>query len=607
MNLLFKELKENGEDFEFYPTTSEMFKVIYDNLKGDGSFLDIGCGNSGLKKNFQQFYKKEIENYNLHKEAKNIAYDIKKLKEDINTDLDTTTDEFKQKYITGKYSSYDGKIITKKDIYENNEEERLSARREKEEEVVKLNKRLTDLNLNVNDYKGEPFFLNKYYVIEKSKILINLLDRETILVGTDFLETNLIDKKTDYIFCNPPYSEYKEWTLKILKEFNSKAVFLIIPQRWKEQKEITNLIENRGIRADILYTGDFLDGERQARAKIDIIKFSYEENKNNDPFKDWFQEFFKVNIQEDKDWRQERQEQEQKNNDRMSFIENNIVLGKNISEILIELYNQEMNKLIQNYKNLSCLDAELLKELNIKLYSLCEALKLKIQNLKDKYWSELFDKLDKITSRLTKKSRKCLLDTLKEKMTIDFTEDNIYAVVLWVMKNANLYYNQQLIEVFLQLSNFESVKKYKSNQNTWKEENWRWHDDKVKHKNYTLDYRIVVPNQYDITLINDLIVIARNLNFNLIKDNRLVFLNKENKQDILFGYKLFKNNNLHIKFNKKFIKAINIEASRLLGWVKDWSEVKEEFNEELNEEDESYFKVNKNFNIENENVLKLLN
>ena len=239
-----------------------------------------------------------------------------------------------------------------------------------------------------------------------------------------------------------------------------------------------------------------------------------------------------------------------------------------------------MNKLIQNYKSLSSLDAELLEELNIKLYSVCEALKLKIQNLKNKYWHELFDKLDKITSRLTKKSRESLLNTLKDTMTIDFTEDNIYAVVLWVLMNANLYYNQQLIEVFQQLSNFESVKKYKSNQNTWTQENWTWHNDKEKHKNYTLDYRIVVPNQYDENIVYDLIVIARNLGFNLIYPNGVCFLNKENKQDILFEYKHFKNQNLHIKFNKEFIKAINIEASILLGWVKDWSQVKEEFDEE---------------------------
>lgn len=517
MNKLIKELKQNNEDFEFYPTTSEMFKVIYDNLQGcKGSFLDIGCGNSGLKKNFQEFYKKEI-----------------------------------------------------------------------------------------GDYKNSPFRLQQYYVIEKSKTLINLLDRETILVGTDFLHTNLIDKKTDYIFCNPPYSEYKEWTLKILKEFNSNAVFLIIPERWKEQKEITSLIESKEIQAEVLYSGDFLDGERQARAKIDIIKFSCNKEKR-DSFKDWFEEFFKVNIQKDKDWRQIRQEQEQKNNNRTSFIENNIVLGKNISEILIELYNQEINKLIQNYKNLSSLDTELLEELDIKLYSVCETLKLKIQNLKNKYWQELFDKLDKITSRLTKKSRESLLYTLKNTTTIDFTEDNIYAVVLWVLKNANLYYNQQLIEVFQKLSNFESVKKYKSNQNTWREENWRWHDDKVKHKNYTLDYRIVVPNQYDKNIVYDLIVIARNLNFNLIEDNSLVFLNKENKQDILFDYKHFKNQNLHIKFNKEFIKAINIEASRLLGWVKDWSDVEREFEEDLKQEDEKYFNINKAFKVENNNILFLL-
>ena len=105
INALIEELKENEQDFEFYPTSKEMLEVIKENLqyiRECNSVLDIGCGTCNFKK-----------------------------------------------YIPG---------------YE-------------------------------------------YFVIEKSKILLEKLDAETTVLGTDFHSTLLIDKKVDVIFCNPPYSE----------------------------------------------------------------------------------------------------------------------------------------------------------------------------------------------------------------------------------------------------------------------------------------------------------------------------------------------------------------------------------------------------------------
>ena len=87
--------------------------------------------------------------------------------------------------------------------------------------------------------KGESYYkripdkprINEYYAIEKSKILINGFDKDTIVLGTDFHESLLIDKNVDYIFCNPPYSEYETWTKRIILEGNCYKSYLIIPQR----------------------------------------------------------------------------------------------------------------------------------------------------------------------------------------------------------------------------------------------------------------------------------------------------------------------------------------------------------------------------------------
>ena len=42
---------------------------------------------------------------------------------------------------------------------------------------------------------------------------------------------------------------------------------------------------------------------------------------------------------------------------------------------------------------------------------------------------------------------------------------------------------------------------------------------------------------------------------------------------IFMEVKLFKNGNIHIKFNQEFIQKLNIEVSRLLGWVKNKKEM----------------------------------
>lgn len=52
MQVLVDKLKENNQDFEFYPTTDEMLSCIAPSLKGtlsgnysnDKSVLDIGAG-----------------------------------------------------------------------------------------------------------------------------------------------------------------------------------------------------------------------------------------------------------------------------------------------------------------------------------------------------------------------------------------------------------------------------------------------------------------------------------------------------------------------------------------------------------------------------------
>lgn len=49
---------------------------------------------------------------------------------------------------------------------------------------------------------------------------------------------------------------------------------------------------------------------------------------------------------------------------------------------------------------------------------------------------------------------------------------------------------------------------------------------------------------------------------------------------------------MHVKFNKEFTKAMNVEVSRLLGWIRSAEDIKREFPEELANGAEKYFKQN---------------
>lgn len=546
LNLL-DTLKQNNEDFEFYPTTRKMFKTIYGDINYWDEYprlLEIGSGRCDLYKYFQEF-----------------------------------------KENTKRVDSY-GDIT----------------------------------------YTG--YNLREYFIIEKSKILLEQAPNDAIIVGTDFNKCSLIDKNVDIIFCNPPYTQFEEWTIKILEENYSKYVYIIIPSRWRDSQKIQQVINDRHIQYNILETTDFLNAERQARAKVDIIRFRLKSSHRyreepQDPFEYWFKNEFKVNGDEDS-YSAEIRRRERESKEKAEKIQNGVALGLNLSEVLVGLYNVDMQRLLNNYRAIASLDYDILKELNVDISKLMEGLKLKVESKKREYWRELFDRLDKITNRLTSKSRQEILETLNGNTNIDFNEENIFNVVLWTMKNANKYFDEQLKTMFITLTEPENIKNYKSNQKTWKKEGWRYNVDKKEMSHYILDYRIIVHSYEYKTLVNDLITIANNLGFkteqrvetNIYKSiydyssnqqkqdfGQIYFTkkgkNNEDEDDLLLYYKAYKNYNLHLRISKKFMKAFNIEASRLFGWVKNKEDVLNEFPESNDKEYrftgddvDKYFKIN---------------
>lgn len=503
MQYLINKIKAENQDFEFYPSTPEMMRVISRDIKRNYDsglkVLDVGCGNGNALRLIQK---------------------------------------------------------------------------------------------NMDNKEGDRHNINiKMFGMEKSKILIQNLEKDIIIIGNDFHQNVLIDKQMDCVFCNPPYSEFNTWAYKLITEVKATDLYLIIPQRWKKSNSIQHALKMRFKdpegKVKILGSFDFTDSEyRKARAKVDILKISFARS-DKDPFDIWFDQNFDIKTDTEVE-PEEKEKQAQQQNELME--------GKNLVERIEHFYMNEKNNLLRNYKNLENIDTSLLDELGVDLKSLKEGLKEKISSLKNKYWKEIFNNLDKITDRLTKFYRERLLEKLTSQTGIDINCDNMYSVAIWVIKNANIYQDEQLKAVYKEMTEPKNVTLYKSNTH-FVTDKWRYAD---KQTHYKLEYRLVMPcgcgenewsfrshqgmNERGYFFISDIFTIAKTLGFKLKNCGlssvqwsmgELVKIYDDNG-DIFAELRPYKNGNLHAKFSKEFIKTLNVEAGRLNGWVKDPANVEKE-------------------------------
>lgn len=502
---LIKDLKKQGQDFEFYPTTSEMINCINEHFKNfdwdkrkPSSILDIGAGN--------------------------------------------------------------GKVLDSLDFGTNLET----------------------------------------FAIEKNDILINELNSNTLVVGRDIFQTSLIEKEFDLIFSNPPYSEYEKWADRIIREANAKYIALIIPQRWKNSKIISEALKARKgiINQEVLGSFDFLESEdREARAKVDIlfIELSYKE----DIFQDFLKNAFGLDldsISESYATMAERQEER----DRLENATKEVA-SSDIIDTLCKLYERDLNELVESVSKLKSIHPKIFKSLNIDKDKLTKSIANQLRELKALYWSELFNKLDTLTSRIIPAYRSYVSSFIASENGIEFNKGNIYAILIWAIKNTNHFIHQGFLALFDDFANNEALE-YKSNKkfinNTWR------YNDEYKFKAKKLDYGVVLTRS-DKGLNESLKVLAKNLGFKTsiycsranmefkeFLENRGSYFFAErfhqlkhngtimfDSGDIFFEWKGYKNGNIHLKFNKEFIAKFNIQVGKLRNWLTNKEEAKEAFPE----------------------------
>lgn len=436
----------------------------------------------------------------------------------------------------------------------------------------------------------------KCFAIEKAITHLSNMPKDITVIGTDFEQQTLVDKYVGAIFCNPPYSVFEEWMLKIVREASADYVYLVVPRRWRDSKEIQHTIEKRCGEVKSLGEFDFENADRRASAKVEVIRIEHS-HKYKDAFNTVLEEMmpefdvFDVEIPEEKV------------NDDLFKAHENLV------ESLVDSYDQAMAQMLENYKAALKIDRVVLKELGIEKDDVLGAIRLKVTGLKNRYWQALFNEMETIKERLATKQRQAFLKSLSDKVTIDFTANNVYSILIWVSKWANDYFDDQLIDLFRTLSNDSNVVRYKSNQRLWTETGWRYGkkyhfggDEPSAATHYKLEYRMVVSHggigtsQYSwekerhrglsdraYELLSDIVTVANNLGFPC-KDKPSNYEWKSNKQNrlmmnsgkVLVAVRAFQNGNMHLHFDPKFMLAVNVEAGRLLKWIRNPAEACEE-------------------------------
>ena len=255
---------------------------------------------------------------------------------------------------------------------------------------------------------------------------------------------------------------------------------------------------------------------------------------------------------------------------------------------MAESYEYEMNSLLQAFQSLAKIPPRIIQDLELDQSKILARIKKSIKNLKNKYWKMAFTKLYAINSRLTRNTRREMLGRMSEFKTLDFNEENVYSVVIWVIHNFNKYTAQQILEVFDALTSPDYIKAYKSNVH-WTKDDWRYAKGSGKPDKYILDYRLVtrchVPKWGDPdSIIDDLKIICGSLGYKIPEWERPNYTQDGSRQtfttwdqEIAFTARLYLNNNLHLKINEKIMRRFNVEVARLRHWINGPEDIEREY------------------------------
>lgn len=549
------------------------------------------------------------------------------------------------------YPTSDEQMLTiTNDINAINEELDFTVRSDQETKVLDIG--AGDGRL-LNAIKSACDFKMSLFAIEKASVHTSTYREKGItLLGTDFYETNFITKKCEIAVVNPPYSDFSNWIQTLILHLNFSILYAIIPQRWADDGDIQAAMKARGIEfAEVLAESDFLNADRAARAKVHVVRFSFNNLVADERFKklgydqyvskgftDPFQMYIENELGLKKTYSSttERFQQQVEKERVKKGLETEgakgfeLVQSRGVLWALLDSYERDLEKTLTQYKLIGSLDQSLLRELGVDYDGLRKGVSEKLYGYRNVYWSLLFENLEVIYSRLTMKNKQALLDTLMRN-ALDFTYNNAVYIIDYAVTTGNELIEQSLIDVYKSLTCESSISRYyKSNEHVYHDD-WRHGKSSNDSAKYALDYRFVFSSSANFesrTGRDCLSAYAQGFTqdikvaFNLLGYSDLRFSTDLNS--IGFGgslsimgrtpsgeevelavIKFYKNGNRHIKFNQKAMLRFNVTVSRLLGWVRH----KEDYSSELETDtvSDEVWEISEGMSIVSGDVLRLTN
>ncbi|MEL0637654.1 DUF4942 domain-containing protein [Marinomonas sp. TI.3.20] len=345
----------------------------------------------------------------------------------------------------------------------------------------------------------------KKYAIELSRALIDQMNDDIFIVGTNFLNEPLFNKTANVTFSNPPYSQFKEWMTKIINESTSQVLYFVVPKRWYKNKKILEALKIRGCRNSRLkqikrqrrneepketdksvkvigsFSFDNAEAFRRARVEVDVVRIILDHSSvlkadarggtsTTDPLNQAVSDLIASVTTSSENVGDSIDQSDETNN--TPQIEANPIVN------LTKSYNVEKQKILDLCKSLAAININLLESVGVNKKTVIDSISTKIQELPPFFWKQLFDFYEPINQRLCSSKRENIRETVINNANIEFTESNIYAVTSWVIKNASRFIDEQICEMFDKIADPDNIILYKSNKKVFQEKGW-----KVKHMN----------------------------------------------------------------------------------------------------------------------------
>lgn len=465
-------------------------------------------------------------------------------------------------------------------------------------------------------FEQEEYFNIDTFAIEKAPIHTATYRKKGItLLGTEFNQINFTSKNCEIAFVNPPYSEFSYWMQTLINHLNFGLLYAVIPERWINDAAIKEAMKLRGVKfTKVLAESNFSDADRAARAKVHVVRFSFNNliadkkfdsrrykpsvfRDSTDPFQLFIENELGLNktysetTEKFNEYAEKERVKKEITTEGATCFE--LVESKGVLWALLDNYERDLASTLEQYKIISTIDAKLLQELGVEYDALRKSVKEKLLGYRNVYWQVLFEKLEVISSRLTSNHKKDLLNKLSAN-ALDFTYTNAVYTIQYAVEVGNELIEQSLIDVYKNLTSSDAISRYyKSNERVYSDD-WRYTKDANKNVKYLLDYRFIHSNwsnfgsnSWDKGLTegareftNDLLVAFKLLGYsNLYTTCAYEYMSYGDKLSIigttpegdvteLVTIKFYKNGNRHLKFNQEAMLRFNVTVSRLLGWVR---------------------------------------